>query len=216
MKKSIFLLLCVLFALKSQAQTVSIQNDSEKKDQILSMEFAQWSFGSKYWYRLLHKNYSGAKGFLKINFDEGKSNIKRMMYERTAMLAAQEMRKKDSEAEMNQIDSIMRIELENQIDRTVDLMWDDYKDDFARLKGRITENLSYVIEKSKGKWNHRVADIESQYGIVCDNIDYIHKTGVGFELENSKRQKAYDDAKEELNNILRKSNKLAYAAGIMF
>ncbi|MBF1629972.1 MAG: DUF5045 domain-containing protein, partial [Prevotella sp.] len=44
------------------------------------------------------------------------------------------------------------------------------------------------------------------------NIDYLRKTGVGYELENVKREKGYAKAKKDMEQLVKKVISLARVA----
>ena len=48
----------------------------------------------------------------------------------------------------------------------------------------------------------QVNELSRQNEIVCQNIAYSHKTGIGYELENAKRQKAYIEAKQQMEELV--------------
>ncbi|MCS3284399.1 hypothetical protein NXV73_21215 [Bacteroides salyersiae] len=74
-------------------------------------------------------------------------------------------------------------------------MYATYKDEFNRMQDCITDGLLYCMQKSDGKLRYQVDELSRQNEILCADIAYIHKTGVGYGLENAKRQKAYEEAK---------------------
>lgn len=48
----------------------------------------------------------------------------------------------------------------------------------------------------------QVDELSRQNNIICQNISYLHKTGIGYELENAKRQKGYIDAKKQMEELV--------------
>ncbi len=60
----------------------------------------------------------------------------------------------------------------------------------------IADGLLYCLNKSKGKMKYQVDELSRQNEIICANIAYIHKQGVGYGLENAKRQQAYEEGKK--------------------
>lgn len=217
----IFISFCAFFPSLSMAQIIEFkeQHDKEKEKQIKSLEFQKWDFGdglSAYYYSLFHKDYSGASGYLSKNFSETKSKQGFILPLRTAETVEQDMRKSKTEEERAKMEEVYNIDTENYIDRNFDITYKDYEESFEKLKSKITSNLIFVINRSNGKWNNRVAALEDEYSCVCASIDYIHKDGYKYELENIKRQEAYEEAKLQLEKILKTSSKLAFAACTYF
>ncbi len=57
------------------------------------------------------------------------------------------------------------------------------------------------MQKSKGKLQYQVDELSRQNEILCADIAYIHKMGVGYGLENAKRQKAYEEARQKMEEL---------------
>ena len=70
------------------------------------------------------------------------------------------------------------------------------------MQESISEGLLYVAKKSKGKMNYQVTQLSRQNEMICRNIEYIHRQGIGYELENAKRQKAYMEAKSDMEKLV--------------
>ena len=77
-----------------------------------------------------------------------------------------------------------------------------YKDEFNRMQDCITDGLLYCMQKSGGKLKYQVDELGRQNELLCADIAYIHKTGVGYELENAKRRQAYEDAKVKMEELV--------------
>ena len=58
---------------------------------------------------------------------------------------------------------------------------------------------------------YQVNEISKENEIICQNIEYIHRQGVGYELENAKRQQAYCDAKTKMEGIV---SRVAHLVGM--
>lgn len=191
--------------------------DSQKDKQWKSMENGPWDFDPSGWYYLLYKNYSGAYfnwAWLgsKVKFKESKSNVKRIMPVRVSAELVQQEKVKQVEEEEAYIKDLHDEELVREADRQVDLMYSQYKDDFNDMQDQIEEGLAYCQTKSKGQLALQIKDLTLEDEIICEGIAYIHKTGVGYELENSKRQKAYLEFKDKMENLLeRVANLVAFA-----
>lgn len=197
-----------------------IQHDEQKEKQWRSMENGPWDFAPDWYYYLFHKDYSGAetywawRGFksgLHVRFKEEKSNVKRIMPTRVISEETQRQKEKKVEEEMALVKELHQEEVERAADRNVDLMYNMFKDDFNRMQERIAEGLLFVQQKTDGKMNYQVTELSRQNDIVCKNIEYIHRQGIGYELENAKRQKAYMEAKEEMEKLV---SRVAHLVGM--
>ncbi|MBQ3361144.1 MAG: DUF5045 domain-containing protein [Prevotella sp.] len=197
-----------------------IQHDEQKEKQWRSMENGPWDFAPDWYYYLFHKDYSGAetywawRGFksgLHVRFKESKSNVKRIMPTRVISEETQRQKEKKVEEEMALVKELHQEEVERAADRNVDLMYNMFKDDFNRMQERIAEGLLFVQQKTDGKMNYQVTELSRQNDIVCKNIEYIHRQGIGYELENAKRQKAYMEAKKEMEKLV---SRVAHLVGM--
>jgi len=209
MKRIGILFMACLLASWSYAQT--IQHDEQKEKQWRSMENGPWDFAPDWYYYLFHKDYSGAetywawRGFksgLHVRFKEENSNVKRIMPTRVISEETQRQKEEKVEEEMEMIKELHQEEVERAADRNVDLVYSSFKDDFNRMQESISEGLLYVAQKSKGKMNYQVTQLSRQNEMICRNIEYIHRQGIGYELENAKRQKAYMEAKFEMEKLV--------------
>ena len=213
-------ILFVACLLTAGANAQVIQHDEQKEKQWRSMENGPWDFAPDWYYYLFHKDYSGAetywawRGFksgLHVRFKEEKSNVKRIMPTRIISEETQRQKEKKVEEEMALVKELHQEEVERAADRNVDLMYNMFKDDFNRMQERIAEGLLFVQQKTDGKMNYQVMELSRQNDIVCKNIEYIHRQGIGYELENAKRQKAYMEAKEEMEKLV---SRVAHLVGM--
>ena len=209
MKRIGILFMACLLASWSYAQT--IQHDEQKEKQWRSMENGPWDFAPDWYYYLFHKDYSGAetywawRGFksgLHVRFKEENSNVKRIMPTRVISEETQRQKEEKVDEEMEMIKELHQEEVERAADRNVDLVYSSFKDDFNRMQESISEGLLYVAQKSKGKMNYQVTQLSRQNEMICRNIEYIHRQGIGYELENAKRQKAYMEAKSDMEKLV--------------
>ena len=209
MKRIGILFMACLLASWSYAQT--IQHDEQKEKQWRSMENGPWDFAPDWFYYLFHKDYSGAetywawRGFksgLHVRFKEENSNVKRIMPTRVISEETQRQKEEKVEEEMEMIKELHQEEVERAVDRNVDLVYSSFKDDFNRMQESISEGLLFVAQKSKGKMNYQVTQLSRQNEMICRNIEYIHRQGIGYELENAKRQKAYMEAKSDMEKLV--------------
>ena len=218
--KLIMLTLLMLVPSAGFAQYPEVQHDKQKEKQWRSMENGPWDFAADWYYYLFHKNYSGAslswkwRGFhssLGVDFDESDSNVKRIMPVRVIEEETQRQKVKKVNEEYEKIEELHKEEVERAADRNVDLIYTSFKDDFNRMQDRITEGLLFCMTKSGGKMKYQVNELSRENEIVCQNIEYIHKQGVGYELENAKRQQAYSDAKTKMEGIV---SRVAHLVGM--
>ena len=193
------------------AKGQTIQHDKQKEKQWKSMENGPWDFAPDWFYYLFHKDYSGGetywawRGFksgLHVRFKESNSNVKRIMPTRVTSEETQRQKEKKVEEEMEMIEELHQEEVERAADRNVDLVYSSFKDDFNRMQESISEGLLFCQQKSKGKLNYQVTQLSRQNDIICRNIEYIHRQGAGYELENAKRQKAYQEAKSDMEKLV--------------
>jgi hypothetical protein len=218
MRKMIMMVMLGLLPVSAFCQT--IQHDKQKEKQWRSMENGPWDFAPDWYYYFFHKDYSGAESYwawrgfksgLHVRFKEEKSNVKRIMPTRVISEETQRQKEKKVEEEMALVKELHQEEVERAADRNVDLMYNMFKDDFNRMQERIAEGLLFVQQKTDGKMNYQVTELSRQNDIVCKNIEYIHRQGIGYELENAKRQKAYMEAKEEMEKLV---SRVAHLVGM--
>ena len=221
MKTKMMMMALLMFVpLAGFAQYPEIQHDKQKEKQWRSMENGPWDFAPDWYYYLFHKNYSGAslswkwRGFhssLGVDFDESDSNVKRIMPVRVIEEETQRQKVKKVNEEYEKIEELHKEEVERAADRNVDLIYTSFKEDFNRMQDRITEGLLFCMTKSGGKMKYQVNELSRENEIVCQNIEYIHKQGIGYELENAKRQQAYSDAKTKMEGIV---SRVAHLVGM--
>ena len=162
--------------------------DNEKKKQWQSMENGPWDFAPDWYYYFLHKGYSGAE----------------MYWKWAGFKSGFRVRFKEEE--------LYKEELVREADRAVDLAYPAYKDEFNRMQDCITDGLLYCMTKSGGKLKPQVDELGRQNEILCAGIAYIHKTGVGYGLENAKRQQAYEEAKIKMEALVKQTANLCAVA----
>lgn len=195
--------------------------DKEKEKQWKSMENGPWDFAPDWYYYFLHNKYSGAEMYWKwagfnsgfrVRFKEKDSNVKRIMPTRVTAEETQRQKVKKVETERKYIEELYKEELVREADRSVDLAYASYKDEFDRMQGCITDGLLYCMKKSDGKLKYQVDELSRQNEILCSGIAYIHKTGVGYGLENAKRQQAYEEAKTKMRELVNQTAHLCAVA----
>ena len=219
MKRPFIIMFALLFPMALLAQVPT--RDKQKEHQIRSMEQGHWDFSPDWWYYLLHKNYSGAytkwewhgfKSGLRVHFDEGRSNVKTVGPRREAQLATLLLKQKIVETERKKIEELNKEEVARAADRNVDLVYGKYKDLFTELQASITEGLTYCLVKSKGKMVRSVRELTDRNEVITSNVAYLRKTGVGYELENAKREKGFAQAKKDMEELVKKVASLARLA----
>ena len=195
--------------------------DKEKEKQWKSMENGPWNFAPDWYYYFLHNKYSGAEMYWKwagfnsgfrVRFKEKDSNVKRIMPTRVTAEETQRQKVKKVETERKYIEELYKEELVREADRSVDLTYASYKDEFDRMQDCITDGLLYCMKKSNGKLKYQVDELSRQNEILCSGIAYIHKTGVGYGLENAKRQQAYEEAKTKMQKLVNQTAHLCAVA----
>ena len=193
--------------------------DKEKEKQWKSMENGPWNFAPDWYYYFLHNKYSGAEMYWKwAGFNSGfrvrlkDSNVKRIMPTRVTAEETQRQKVKKVETERKYIEELYKEELVREADRSVDLTYASYKDEFDRMQDCITDGLLYCMKKSDGKLKYQVDELSRQNEILCSGIAYIHKTGVGYGLENAKRQQAYEEAKTKMQELVNQTAHLCAVA----
>ena len=218
MRTIIWIIMVCMAPVLAKGQT--IQHDKQKEKQWKSMENGPWDFAPDWFYYLFHKDYSGGetywawRGFksgLHVRFKESNSNVKRIMPTRVTSEETQRQKEKKVEEEMEMIEELHQEEVERAADRNVDLVYSSFKDDFNRMQESISEGLLFCQQKSKGKLNYQVTQLSRQNDIICRNIEYIHRQGAGYELENAKRQKAYQEAKSDMEKLV---SRVAHLVGM--
>lgn len=195
--------------------------DKEKEKQWKSMENGPWDFAPDWYYYFLHNKYSGAEMYWKwagfnsgfrVRFKEKDSDVKRIMPTRVTAEETQRQKVKKVETERKYIEELYKEELVREADRSVDLTYASYKDEFDRMQNCITDGLLYCMKKSDGKLKYQVDELSRQNEILCSGIAYIHKTGVGYGLENAKRQQAYEEAKTKMEELVNQTAHLCAVA----
>ena len=148
----------------------------------------------------------------RVRFKEKDSNVKRIMPTRVTAEETQRQKVKKVETERKYIEELYKEELVREADRSVDLTYASYKDEFDRMQDCITDGLLYCMKKSDGKLKYQVDELSRQNEILCSGIAYIHKTGVGYGLENAKRQQAYEEAKTKMQELVNQTAHLCAVA----
>ena len=211
--KAVVIMALALFLNPTDAwgQKTTTNHDKNKFQQIRSMEDGTWNFDPGLYYITMHKSYSGGEwyGFARIRWKESKSDVKRVSTSRIAQIPLEI----EAVNRINhQIDSIQPLVTEETIrsaERMVDIVYPQYKDDFNDLGESISEALAYCTLNGKHGVQEMCVSLATDYDEICSEIEYIHKQGPGYEIEPTKRQLAYEDARERLQKLAVSCSKLA-------
>lgn len=186
------------------------------------METGPWDFTPGAYYWLLHKGYSGAKFDLnwlvnaKITFHEHRSDVKRVLPTRLASEAAILLKDEQLAPIEENLNALNTREVARSIARNVDFAYPNYKDDFQRLTAQCLELFDYIRQESKDKLTSNVTALAKELNIINEQIQQIHKTGVGYELESGAREKGYISAKKALEKLVGRSKRLALRANLLY
>lgn len=214
------LILSLLSFLSVNAMAQKISRDKQKEKQWRSMEVGPWNFEPDWFYYLFHKDYSGGEtywkwsGFksgIKVRFKESKSNVKTIMPTRIVSEETQRQKIKKAEEEREKVKELHDEEVIRAADRNLDLIYQNFQGEFNRMQDAIAEGLTYCLTKSKGKMAPQVDELRRQNEIICNSIAYTHKQGIGYELENTKREKAYIEYKAQMEEIV---SRVAHLVGM--
>ena len=216
--KFILMSVSCLVALASQAQVVV--HDKQKEKQWRSMEDGPWDFEPEWYYYFLHKDYSGAEKYWRwrglksgwhVRFKEEKSDVKRIMPTRIISEETQRQKEQKVEKELKLVKELHDEDVARAADRNVDMAYSTFEEDFDRMQDAISEGLLYCLQKSNGKMSYQVNELSRQNEIICENISYIHRHGLGHEMENAKRERAYSDARHQMENLV---SRVAHLVGM--
>ena len=228
MRIKYLLTLCLVSILgktaNAQAVSMTFNHDPQKYKQVDVIENGGWNFAPDFYYYLYHKKYSGASWHTewkpwpvpKIKFNETKSDVGRVGPTRvSAALAESEVLKK-AKMELDSINPIYKEEMLRAADRNIDLAYQTFKDDFREMQDAISYNLQFILERSKGKLNKAVSAYADVNDLLCARINYIHKTGLGIELENTKREIAYEEIRQDMTDLVKATNRLVYYVAVHY
>lgn len=219
MRKTILTMIMAVMAF-SQMSAQRVQRDRQKEMQWRSMETGPWNFSPSWYYYLMHKSYSGGETFwkwsgfhsgLRVRFKERKSNVKTIMPDRITSEETQKQKIKKVEEERLKVKEMHDEDVERAADRNIDLVYTGFKDEFNRMQNAISEGLKYCLTRSKGKLAPQVDELRRQNDLICRSIAYTHKSGIGYELENVKREKAYIEFKKLMEELV---SRVAHLVGM--
>ncbi len=199
------------------AQKVTFKNDKSKTYQLRSMEAGKWEFHPGWYYVSLHKKYSGGywKGW-NIKWDVKKSNVGQIEPIRALEVVEEKL---SADLIQNQIDSIQPLAIEEtarSTERMVDAIYFQYESKFKDAFEAIDEYTTIANTKSNGQLLEDALKIIEDRDLLQAEIDYIHETGPTMQMEQAKREIAYENVMKKLNELRNKSYKLAYYAQTLY
>lgn len=213
--KSILTLIVLVFALHVDAYAkVTKINDKSKYYQLRSMEDGKWEFHPGWYYLVFHPDYCGGYwgGFLglEIEWDIKKSDVGQVAPLRVEQVAIEKM---SSNAIQAQIDTIKPLAIEEAVrfaEREVDVAYTVYSSTFKKLMDSIDEMLINANIKSEGALATRISALLDEKDLIKEEIDYIHESGLNAQMENAKRELAYEEVEKKLKNLSSKAYRLLY------
>ena len=216
MKKIILLFIAIVCMTDNAMGQVPVA-DKDKKLQWQSMEQGKIDWSPAMYYYLTHRKYSGLKWVWEWNgFKSGlrlrvrDPSATNLITYRTPAVAAEIVNKVESKKQAEALKKQADDELIKAADRNVDIVYPKYKNDFNEMQETISNGLTYCLTQSKGKLKQEVFELTKENNLICNRIDYFHKEGLGYELENSKREKGYIEAKKDMKHIQFLVTKLMY------
>lgn len=205
----IILLSVVLIPTIGKAQV----HDDEKYLQWRSMETGPLEFSPKMYYWLFHNNYAHHEwewewhglfhsGFY-LNLKPNKSDAKPLIPKRTLGATTDAWTKESTDAQEEKFKHQLEQETLAAADRRIDGAYLLFKDDFADMQRKIQTGLTYCLTNSKGDENviALVKSLSNQNRFITEQVDYVHKSGNGYELENAKREECYIKLKADMEKV---------------
>ncbi len=211
MRKTLGILLLSIFliSIKGNAQVY----DEEKCLQWRSMETGPLEFSPKMYYWLFHNNYAHHEwewewhglfhsGFY-LNLKPNKSDAKPLVPKRTLGATTDVWTKESTDAQEEKFKHQLEQETLAAADRRIDGAYLLFKDDFANMQKKISAGLTYCLTNSKGDENviALVQSLSNQNRFITEQVNYVHKSGNGYELENAKREECYIKLKADMEKV---------------
>lgn len=195
----------------AKAQKITYLNDKAKTYQLRSMETGKWEFHPGLYYVTLHKSYSGGywKG-LNIRWDVKKSSVGQVEPVRASEILLEASASKDIQLQIDSIKPLMLEETARSAERMVDAIYIQYESKFKEAFACIDELTTIINEKSGGSLLEKAIEIIDEKELLQAEIDYIHETGPTKQMEQAKRQLAYEEILRKLESLCDYSYKLAY------
>ena len=199
----------VLIPQVSEAQVY----DEEKCLQWRSMETGPLGFEPKFYYWLFHNNYAHHEwewewhglfhsGFY-LNLKPHKSDAKPVVPKRTLGATTDIWTKESTDAQEKNFKHQLEQETLAAADRRIDGAYLLFKDDFNNMQNKISAGLTYCLANSKGDANviSLVNNLSNQNKFITEQVNYVHKSGNGYELENAKREECYIKLKADMEKV---------------
>ena len=199
----------VLLPQMSKAQVY----DEEKRLQWRSMETGPLGFEPKFYYWLFHNNYAHHEwewewhglfhsGFY-LNLKPHKSDAKPVVPKRTLGATTDIWTKESTDAQEKNFKHQLEQETLAAADRRIDGAYLLFKDDFNNMQNKISAGLTYCLANSKGDANviSLVNSLSNQNKFITEQVNYVHKSGNGYELENAKREECYIKLKADMEKV---------------
>lgn len=189
------------------------------------MENGKWDFSPAAYFGLLHKGYSGAEtkmGFngivpyINTTFSEKRSDTGRVYPIRTKATSADEIKLRPVQDYGKQVKAMFQEEELAAADRNLDVVYNNYAADFEKKNRVVVELLEFIATESKGRLAKNIIDLSQELNKINEGIAYIHKTGVGYELENIKREKSYIAFNKQLDLLIKRARHLALLADNLY
>lgn len=216
-----FLLLAwlMIFSITPQTvlgQSVSYLNDKSKTYQLRSMENGKWEFHPGLYYITFHKKYSGGywKG-LNIRWDvkKGEGQIEPV---RASEVAIEALASNRVQSQIDSIEPIAKEETIRSAERMVDVVYVLYESDLKKAFEGIDELTKIANDKSNGILLDKALKIIEEKNLLISEIDYIHESGPTKQMEQAKRQLAYEEVMTKVKKLYSKSYNLAYYAQTLY
>lgn len=166
-------------------------------------------YSDNQFYESTNKDYSGYSGG--AFFELRSKNAVNISLLRSALSLMQQERLEDALTVNDTITPVFNEHLLLMADRNIDMYYVTvYRDQFEELGGDISNHLAKVMRVSKGRLKDDVERLEKEFRLVCAQVEYLHKTGgASTEIHNAQRQEGYEDCKERLQSIAKRSEYLA-------
>lgn len=212
--KIIFCFMTILFIFPVNGILAQTQKHYEERyKQFRSMETGvKWDFQPGLYYAIAHRRYSGASGFFKPKFNILKSNVGCLSPKRVAEVELENEVSKKLDKQISAMDSVLAEETLRTIERSVDETYDSYKPAFDSLKSNISAYLNCNEVLVCEEMLKRSQPLREELEMLDEEIKYIHKAGLDNQLEQGKRDIAYNEIKDKLNKLCGKSHSLAMLA----
>ena len=187
-------------------------HDEEKCLQWRSMETGPLEFAPKLYYYLFHNSYAhhewgwewrGFHSKLGLHLKENKSDAKPLIPKRTLGATTDVWTKESTEAQEKNFKHQLEQETLAAADRRIDGAYLLFKDDFNNMQNKISAGLTYCLANSKGDANviSLVNSLSNQNKFITEQVNYVHKSGNGYELENAKREECYIKLKADMEKV---------------